>query len=361
MKFATDLSKGVLGGPDPENLWVKIIDHIPDSALLKPGVRILSVACGHCTEAVVIARRMLSLGISKEQVRESIWLLDKYYVFTNHAKLAYGFTNVITADFLEWNPNMRFDVIVGNPPFSAPKQGKIAGKRASELYTLFFEKSLRMADIVAMVLPTTDKKVQEKHNTLLRNNTNTINYINPEMFPGIAMPMWYVVCNKGDLNRPDDINWALKDIGNTIPWTKGSVNMTMFKNLTGGHGTIAPINPNDVIIYHKVNATRGLVVRYGDVKYFTKSQLFPTTGYAVLMPQTFSDSGWSKIEIVQCNGNQAAFNGINIVFTATLEQANSLIEIMKTPEFIAQGNQVKQGFNNMNLSCLKSIKINYTL
>ena len=117
MRFVTDLSKGVLGQPDSEELWSEIIAHIPDEVLLKPGVRILSVACGHCTEALLIAKRMLALGISKEAVRESIWLIDKYAVFTNFAKDKYGFKNVVQQDFLSWEPGMKFDVVVGNPPY----------------------------------------------------------------------------------------------------------------------------------------------------------------------------------------------------------------------------------------------------
>jgi hypothetical protein len=117
MKFATDLSKGILGNPDDPSLWEEIISYIPDSVLLKPNVRILNVACGHGTEAVILAKRMLALGIPKEQVQESIWLIDKYKVFTNHAKLAYGFKNVVTEDFLDWNPNMKFDAVLGNPPY----------------------------------------------------------------------------------------------------------------------------------------------------------------------------------------------------------------------------------------------------
>lgn len=117
MRFVTDLSKGVLGQPDSEELWAEIIAHIPDEVLLKPGVRILSVACGHCTETRLIAKRMLALGISKEAVRDSIWLIDKYQQFTNDAVVRYGFKNVVQKDFLTWEPGMKFDVVVGNPPF----------------------------------------------------------------------------------------------------------------------------------------------------------------------------------------------------------------------------------------------------
>ena len=149
MKFAVDLSRGILGEADPTDLWTEIVSHISDSVLLKPNVRILVVACGHCTEAVVIAKRMLALGISKDTVRESIWLIDKYHVFTNAAKSTYGFTNVITNNFLEWKTDMRFDVIVGNPPFQRTEN---KAKRWT-LWEEFIKKSLGMADTVAMVVP----------------------------------------------------------------------------------------------------------------------------------------------------------------------------------------------------------------
>jgi site-specific DNA-methyltransferase (adenine-specific) len=117
MKFVTDLGKGILGQADSTTLWTDILANIPDSVLSKPNVRILNIACGHGTEAILITKRMLALGISKEAVNDSMYLLDKYNVFTSHAKSNYGFKNVITADFLTWETDMKFDVIVGNPPY----------------------------------------------------------------------------------------------------------------------------------------------------------------------------------------------------------------------------------------------------
>ena len=117
MKFATDLRNGILGGADSTELWADAIAKIPNSVLVKPNVRILVVACGHGTEAVILARRMMALGVSKKNVNESIYLIDKYRVFTNHAKLVYGFKNVVTEDFLTWGTDMNFDVVIGNPPY----------------------------------------------------------------------------------------------------------------------------------------------------------------------------------------------------------------------------------------------------
>lgn len=152
MRFVTDLSKGILGQPDSTELWGEIISHIPDSVLLKPGVRILNVACGHGTEAVLIAKRMLALGISKEAVNDALYLIDKYNVFTNPLKVERGFKNVITADFLTWETDMKFDVVIGNPPYADP----INDKRM--LWNVFSDKAIEIAEYngyIALVTPAT--------------------------------------------------------------------------------------------------------------------------------------------------------------------------------------------------------------
>ena len=251
---------------------------------------------------------------------------------------------------------MKFDVVLGNPPYSAPAEGKITGKRASELYTKFFKFAIDHADIIAMILPTTDTKLQKEHNDLLKQYANKIEYIDSSLFPNISMPTWYVICDK-TISDKADIHWALGKTRNNIPWTKGGINMTAYKILTGGHGDNKQKFNSDITIYHKVNETRGLVIKYGRKNSVSKRQMFPEDGYALLLPQTFGDTGWSKTEIVKCNGKQSAFNGINIVFFKTKKEAEDLRDYMKTYKFIDAANKVKQGFNNMNLSSLKSINI----
>jgi hypothetical protein len=59
-----------------------------------------------------------------------------------------GFVNTVHADFLEWQPDMKFDVIVGNPPY---------GKNAS-LAVKFLNKSAELADYISFVLPRTFRK-----------------------------------------------------------------------------------------------------------------------------------------------------------------------------------------------------------
>lgn len=197
MRFVTDLSKGVLGQPDSAELWAEIISHIPDEVLLKPGVRILSVACGHCTEALLIAKRMLALGISKEAVRESIWLIDKYAVFTNFAKDKYGFKNVVQQDFLTWEPCMKFDVVVGNPPY----QDSSNSSSFTNIWSEFVLKSAQLSNrYVCMVTPKTWGNQVSKENSsskvfrLIKNHATVVNIDEcSRHFPSIGSSFSYYV------------------------------------------------------------------------------------------------------------------------------------------------------------------------
>jgi site-specific DNA-methyltransferase (adenine-specific) len=151
MRFVTDLNKGILGKADSEELWIEIISHIPDSVLTKKDVRILVIACGHGTEADIIVKRMLALGVHSEDIKNSIYLIDKYQVFTNPMKRK-GYKNVVTGDFLEWKTNMKFDVVIGNPPY----QDGSRKDQANKLWPIFVRKSYELTKkqgYVALVTP----------------------------------------------------------------------------------------------------------------------------------------------------------------------------------------------------------------
>ena len=192
MKFATDLTKGILGSADSTEMWTEVTANIPDRVLKRPNVRILVVACGHGTEAVILARRMMALGISKEQVNRSIWLIDKYQVFTNHAKLVYGFRNVITEDFLKWETDMRFDVIVGNPPY---QDGTKEGGQ-NKIYNQICKKTLTLLKddgIMAFVTPTSVLKKSKRFSLIDQPGLKTVNFTADEHFDvGINICSWII-------------------------------------------------------------------------------------------------------------------------------------------------------------------------
>jgi len=164
MRFVTDMSKGVLGSPDSPVLWTDILSNVPDSLLLKPDFKALCVACGHCTEAVLIAKRMQSLGIPNERIQDAIWVLDKYPVFTNQAR-CYGFKNTITADFLLWEPKgMKFDLVMGNPPYQSSD-----GSKRKKIWVHFAKKSISLitdSGYVLMISPNAWKRGSDYYTEL---------------------------------------------------------------------------------------------------------------------------------------------------------------------------------------------------
>ena len=148
MGYLVDQARGMLGKPDSVELWAGIVAEIPDAILLKDGVKILCFAVGHGTEADVIAKRMLKLGRTVKEVKNAIVVLDKYSEFTNLAKQK-GYTNVVLADFIEWETDMKFDVIVGNPPFQ-----DVGGQNT--LYPKFYKKSVSLLNdngCIGMITP----------------------------------------------------------------------------------------------------------------------------------------------------------------------------------------------------------------
>lgn len=143
MGYVKNMSRAVFGHAGPQELWEEIVSHIPDEVLLKKDVRILNVACGHATETKAIMRRMLALGRTKEEIRNAIVLNDKYSCFT-HPWYAQGF-EVVTGDFLEWETNMKFDVVIGNPPYQEGKN--------KLLYRSFMKRAEELSDLVVFIVP----------------------------------------------------------------------------------------------------------------------------------------------------------------------------------------------------------------
>jgi hypothetical protein len=184
LRFITDLSRGILGAPDSTELWTSIISHVPDDVLLRPGVKILNVACGHGTEADLLVQRMRALGISSDDINNSIYVLDKYNVFMNRMR-RYGYKNAITADFLTWNTDMKFDVVIGNPPF---KNGKETGGKSS-LWRKIVAKSWPMVKdqgMLIMITPQFPNSAKDLGYIFIENQTNLVWTKISHYFPGVG-------------------------------------------------------------------------------------------------------------------------------------------------------------------------------
>lgn len=151
--FSKTMAAGILGRPDPEGVWHSIVSYIPDEVLAKPNVKILNVACGHRTETKILIKRMRALGKTAEEIKDSIYLNDKYEQFCNRARRE-GFRHIIHADFLKHKFNMKFDIIISNPPYQ--KDTVSDGKKQGGLWWEIITKTLSMLNddgLLVMVTP----------------------------------------------------------------------------------------------------------------------------------------------------------------------------------------------------------------
>jgi site-specific DNA-methyltransferase (adenine-specific) len=210
MRFVTNLNKGILGKADPTELWEIITSHIPDEVLLRKDLKILSPACGHANEADVIVRRMAELGRTTAEIKDSIYLIDKYSVFTRDA-MRRGYTNVIKADFLNWETDMKFDVILGNPPYQSTDDDGERKSKSTNLWSRFTKKSFDLIKddgIVALITPSSwasntvdllQGKIKLFKDIFVKNNPIAINtHTVADHFPGIGSTFSYFVVEKKD-------------------------------------------------------------------------------------------------------------------------------------------------------------------
>ncbi len=82
----------------------------------------------------IYAKNILTKWIDKFKLNDYIKLLD--------------------VDFLSWETDMKFDVIIGNPPYQERTDGNLNGAQAKPIYHLFIMKAIEMSSkYVSMITP----------------------------------------------------------------------------------------------------------------------------------------------------------------------------------------------------------------
>jgi hypothetical protein len=242
---------------------------------------------------------------------------------------------------------VKFDAVVGNPPYSLA--GNKTGKkgRAKNLYPDFYKKAVELSDNVSMIVPNTHRQ-HISFNEFIRNNTNKIIPVDESAFD-VNIATWCLI-KDGSGTTVDDIEWAdLHEIPEQkVKWAKGKINVTTEAELLEDTGST-------YTVFHKINL-KGLHQSKTDIE-VSKLKLFPADGYVVIMPQQMQNSGWSDTAIIKCDGSQAATNGVNLAFVTTKEEAEYLIDYMKKENFIEQALTHCGGMRNMTLGALQKINM----
>ena len=166
---------------------------------LAPDLKILDPACGRGAFLFVIKNKLLQAGHSEKHIVENmlygvdiaqqnvdvtIAVLDPGYKYKNNIEC----NDALTKDY----KNMKFDVIVGNPPYSVGN----TGQGGTAIYHKFGELALKFADIVALITPGSfidQKKYRSFRDALNKHGLVSITSINLNTFDAsIERPVWWL-------------------------------------------------------------------------------------------------------------------------------------------------------------------------
>jgi hypothetical protein len=151
-RWKDDPSKGEVF--TPEKLVCEMLDKIPEFVWKNPTTTFLDPCMGKGTFLIEIVRRLINIyGYSKEEAISRVYGYDIRVKYINYLKRG-GLVNIFHKDFLKENIKMKFDVVVGNPPYQdSNKPGDNA------LYQHFTKKVLsellKDTGYFSFVLPTT--------------------------------------------------------------------------------------------------------------------------------------------------------------------------------------------------------------
>lgn len=157
-KHNVDKNVARFGVADSQELCELVAQSIP-ADVLKNAKRILDVGigCGGIARAVV-KRLVNELYVDHFDAMFRVYGVDNNLALVKKAER--NGIRTAYADFLEWDPEMQFDVIVGNPPYQNPdKVKKAANGRSANgtpLWVKFIEKSaslLEPSGYLSLVVP----------------------------------------------------------------------------------------------------------------------------------------------------------------------------------------------------------------
>ena len=200
----------------PLDLAIEIIQSVPAELF---GTRLLVPGSGYGTIA------MAAVHCGWDPAMITCVELSPVYALVSSKYVGRHGVKVIHHDFLTWNPEMQFDVVIANPPYSLPKGQKKISDGKKNLALQFVEKSvslLKPNGYVTMLTPpnflkpTDSKKVTRSFSSLEGIQLQEIETgIESKWFPQVACKIIRWSGIKSDLEQDLKLNGELWDLTQT--------------------------------------------------------------------------------------------------------------------------------------------------
>jgi hypothetical protein len=149
-RWKDDPSKGEVF--TPVELVNEMLDKIPTSVWVNPTSTFLDPCMGKGTFLVEIVNRLVYIyGYSQEDAISRVYGYDIRIKYVNYLKRG-GFKNVFHKDFLSEEFNMKFDVVIGNPPYQV-KVGEINTEPIWDKFVLKTFEVVKEGGYVSLIHP----------------------------------------------------------------------------------------------------------------------------------------------------------------------------------------------------------------
>ena len=191
--------------PTPITCVEEMVDRIPEEFWKREGLKILDPCCGCGNFSFVIYHKLIKYHSRETILKDILYFndlnMDRIEVLKNI--FDYEGLNVYTEDFLNFTTDIRFDLIVANPPYAKlDMNGKRTAKNHN-LIGLFISKSLDLLldkGLLLYITPDNWMSYADRNTLIIRLTRLQIVHINIHMakkyFPKVGSSfVWYLIEN----------------------------------------------------------------------------------------------------------------------------------------------------------------------
>jgi hypothetical protein len=192
-----------------DNIVMDIIKKIPDSVWNNPNATFLDPAMGGGQFVKAIEQKLRECGYSDESIRHRVFGLESNIMRVDFAVNKYKLIgNYSVVDFLNWETDMKFDVMVGNPPY----QTQVGPSKTEPMWDKFVKKSFDILNddgYLALIHPSgwrnVDGRFTDVRDLLLSRQMEYLEIHNEkdglQTFGAETRYDWYVVKNTSKKNK----------------------------------------------------------------------------------------------------------------------------------------------------------------
>jgi len=136
-------------GSTPILCFKEMIKDIDEDILKDPNKKYLDCAAGTGTSLMVLYYKLIKYHSHEHIINNQLYACDINIICCKVLTKKLGLKNVYNVDFLTYNfKNMKFDVIIGNPPYNDESSRQLEGSRTKggrSMAKEFFEKSIKVS------------------------------------------------------------------------------------------------------------------------------------------------------------------------------------------------------------------------